>query len=91
MFDKHSKLMMTAGLASFLFFLISNFTDFFIGSRVLAGLIQLSLNSFVIVVCKNALPQSKGVKKFFAFYGIIVPVTLAVMTIWRVMIPAILQ
>ncbi len=83
--------MMTAGLLSFLFFLISNFTDFFVGSRVLAGLIQLCLNIFVVIVCKNALPHSKGVKKFFAFYGIIVPITLAVVTIWRVLIPAILQ
>lgn len=91
MFDKHSKLMMTAGLVSFIFFLISNFTNFFVGSRVLAGCIQLCINAFVIIVCKNALPHSKGIKKFFAFYGIAVPVTLALITIWRVLIPAIIH
>lgn len=91
MFDKHSKLMTTAGLVSFLFFLISNFTNFFIGSRVLAGCIQLCINTFVIIVCKNALPHSKGVKKFFAFYGIVIPVILAIVTIWRVFIPTIVN
>jgi hypothetical protein len=88
MFDKHSKLMTAAGLISFAFFLISNFTSFFTGSRVLAGIIQLCINAFVIIVCKNALPHSKGVKKFFAIYGIIVPAALAFITIVRVLIPA---
>ncbi len=82
--------MTIAGLVSFLFFLISNFTDFFEGSRVLAGLLQLCINTFVIIVCKNALPSSKGIKRFFAFYGIVIPITLAVITIWRVLIPAII-
>jgi len=91
MFDKHSKLMMTAGSISFLFFIISNFTDFFVGSRVLAGVIQLCINAFVIMVCKNALPHSRGIKKLFAFYGIVVPITLAVITICRVLIPAIIH
>lgn len=88
MFDKHSKLMMTAGIVSFLFFLISNFTNFFVGFRVLSGILQLCINAFVIIVCKNAYPHSRGIKKFFAFYGIIVPITLAIITIWRVLIPA---
>ena len=88
MFDKHSKLMMAAGLVSFLYFLISNFTDFFLTSRVLSGFMQLCINTFVIVVCKNALPNSRGTKKFFAIYGMVVPATLALITIWRVLIPA---
>lgn len=79
--------MTTAGLISFLFFLTSNFTDLFVGSRVLAGCIQLCINAFVIIVCTNALPHSTGVKKFFAFYGIVIPITLAVVTMWRVIIP----
>jgi hypothetical protein len=91
MFDKHSQLMMTAGFVSFIFFLISNFTNFFVGSRVLEGLIQLCINIFVIIVCKNALPNSEGIKKFFALYGIIIPITLAMITIWRVLIPAIIR
>lgn len=81
--------MMIAGLVSFIFFLISNFTDFFVGSRVLAGCIQLSINAFVIIVCKNALPHSKGTKKFFAVYGIVVPLTLAIITVLRVLLPAV--
>lgn len=90
MFNKHSKLMMTAGLISFAFFLISNFTDLFAGSRLLAGILQLCVNAFVIIVCRNALPHSTGVQKFFAFYGIIVPSALALITIYRVFIPAIM-
>lgn len=58
---------------------------------MLAGLIQLCLNAFVIIVCKNALPHSRGIKKFFALYGILVPITLAIVTIWRVLIPAMIQ
>ena len=91
MFDKHSKLMMATGLISFLFFLISNYTDFFLASRVFAGFIQLCINTFVIIVCKNALPHSRGIKKFFAVYGIVVPITLATITIWRVFAPFIIN
>lgn len=87
--DKDSKMMTAAGLLSFLFFLISNFTDLFVGSRILAGCIQLCINVFVIAVCKNALPRSTGVKRFFAVYGIVIPLTLASITLWRVLIPAI--
>ena len=83
--------MVTAGIVSFIFFLISNFTDFFVGSRVLAGYIQLCINAFVIIVCKNALLHSNGIKKFFAIYGIAVPVTLALITTYRVLIPAIIH
>lgn len=83
--------MMTAGLVSFLFFLISNFTNFFVGSRVLAGSIQLCLNAFVIIVCKSAFSNSTGFKKMVALYGIVVPSIFATITIWRVLIPAIIH
>ena len=76
--------MMLTGLFSFLFFLISNFTNFFKGSSIVSGIIQVLLNVFVIVVCINALPHSRGIKKFFAYYGILIPLTLALITVVRV-------
>lgn len=88
--NKNSKWMVVSGLAGVSFFLIANFTDFFTGSSVLAGCIQLCVNAFVFVVWGKAFLESFGFKKFIALFGVVVPVIMASITICRVLVPAIL-
>ena len=89
--DKNSKWMAISGLAGFSFFLIANFTHIFVGSSLLAGSLQICVNAFVFMVWGKAFSQSKGFKKFVAFFGVVVPVVMASITIWRVLIPAIIR
>lgn len=89
--DKNSKWMAISGVTGFSFFLIANFTNTFTGTSVLAGCLQLCVNAFVFIVWKKAFSQSLGFKKFVAFFGIVIPCLMASITIWRVLIPAILN
>jgi len=89
MTDKNSRWMLVSGLTGFTFFLIANFTNFFAGLNMLAGWLQLCVNAFVFLVWKKAFLQSCGFKKFVAFFGVVVPVVMASITIWRVLLPAI--
>lgn len=89
--SKNSKWMAISGLTGFSFFLIANFTNFFAGSNVLAGYLQLCVNTFVFVVWKKAFTQSTGLRKFVAFFGVVVPVVMASITTCRVLIPSILR
>lgn len=90
MIDHNSKWMVISGLTGFSFFLIANFTNLFAGANVLAGCLQLCVNAFVFTVWTKAFLQSIGFKKFVAFFGVIVPIVMATITIWRVLLPAIL-
>lgn len=89
--DKNSKSMAVSGITGFTFFLIANFTNVFTGSSVLAGCLQLCVNTFVFVIWRKAFAQSVGFKKFVAFLGVVVPCVMASITLWRVLIPAILN
>ncbi len=89
--DKNSKWMAISGFAGLSLFLIANFTNLFAGSSVLAGCLQLAVNAFVFFVWTKAFMQSSGFKKFVAFFGVIVPVMMAGITIFRVLIPAIIR
>lgn len=82
--------MIVSGITGITFFLIANFTNLFVGSSVLAGCLQLCVNAFVFVVWKRAFSQSWGFKKFVAFFGVVVPVVMALTTILRVLVPAML-
>lgn len=73
-----------SGLA---FFLIANFTDFFVGLNVLSGLIQLVLNVFVFVAWLRGYRASHGRERFVVFFGIVAPPILAAITLYRVIIP----
>jgi hypothetical protein len=33
--------------------------------------------------------KSRGLKRFIAFFGVVIPIIMASITIWRVLIPAI--
>lgn len=89
--NKNSKWMAISGITGFSFFLIANFTNVFMGSSVLAGCLQLCVNAFVFVTWRKAFVQSSGFKKFVAFFGVVVPCIMASITLWRVLIPAILN
>lgn len=89
--DKNSKWMVISGIVGLTFFLIANFTNIFTGSSVFAGCLQICVNIFVFIVWKKAFLQSSSFKKFIAFFGVIVPCVMAGITIWRVLIPAILS
>ncbi len=89
--DKDSKWMALSGATGVTFFLIANFTNLFTGSSVLAGCIQICVNTFVFIVWGKAFRQRTGFKKFVAFFGVVVPVIMASITLCRVLIPAIIR
>ena len=89
--NKNSKWMVISGFMGFSFFLIANFTHLFAGSSVLAGCLQLCVNTFVFVVWRKAFVQSHGLKKFVALIGTVVPIVMALTTICRVLVPALIR
>jgi hypothetical protein len=85
--DHNSKWMLISGFTGFVLFLIANFTNIFVGLSVFSGILQIVVNIFVFVVWLRAFRQSMGLKKFVAFFGVIVPVVMASITIVRVFLP----
>ena len=85
--QKNSVWMALSGAIGFIFFLVANFTNLFQGSSFVAGGTQILVNVFVFLVWKKAFQTSSGLKKFIAFWGIVVPVIMATITIWRVLLP----
>ncbi|MBI1822090.1 MAG: hypothetical protein HYR79_10325 [Nitrospirae bacterium] len=69
------------------FFLIANFTDFFVGLNIVSGLIQIVINIFVFVTWLGGYRTSHGRVRFLAFFGVIAPPILAGTTLYRVVIP----
>ena len=89
--DKNSKWMTISGIVGFSFFLVANFTRLFVGLNVFAAFLQIGVNILVFVVWKKAFLQSYGLKKFIAFFGVIVPIFMATITIWRVLLPTFIK
>ena len=89
--DKNSFWMAVSGATGILFFLIANFTDLFHNSSVIAGCLQLCVNAFVFAVWTKGFAKSRGLKRFVAFFGVVVPIIMASITILRVLIPAIVS
>lgn len=79
--------MVLSGSMGFAFFLIANFSTLFAGANQIAAVIQLAINIFVFVVYTKAFIHSTGLKKFIAFWGIVFPVVMASITIYRVLWP----
>ncbi|QQG50328.1 MAG: hypothetical protein HZB70_01995 [Candidatus Berkelbacteria bacterium] len=79
--------MILSGSMGFAFFLIANFSHVFQGANQIAAVIQLAINVFVFVVYWRAYFHSNGLKKFIAFFGIVFPVVMASITIYRVLWP----
>jgi hypothetical protein len=80
-----------SGIAGFSFFLIANCTNFFENLNILAGCLQIIVNVFVFVCWMKAYPRCHGFEKFVTFIGVVFPPVMAGITIWRVLIPAILN
>jgi len=89
--NKNSFWMLVSGLTGFTFFIIANFTKIFVGSDIIAGFLQLTINTFVFIVWIKAFTQSAGFKKFIAFWGVVVPAIMAATTIIRVLIPSLFR
>ena len=83
--------MFISGLTGFAFFLIANFGHVFHGMDVLAGCIQISINTFVFLTWKRGFMQSTGFAKAFALIGTVVPIIMASITLVRVISPAFLN
>lgn len=79
--------MAISGMTGLCFFLIANFTNLFSGSSVIAGIAQLGVNAFVFTIWRKAFLYSSGFQKFVAFWGVVVPVVMASITIYRVLLP----
>lgn len=86
----NSRWMLISGMMGVSFFITANFTSIFQGSSVLAGILQIAVNAFVFIVWAKAFGETKGFKKFLAFFGVIGPVITAGITIWRVLTPFII-
>jgi len=82
--------MTISGMTGFAFFLVANFTNLFIHANFTAGCIQILINTFVFVAWLRGFRESTGFRKFVAFFGIIVPIIMASITIVRVLLPALL-
>ncbi|TSA45517.1 hypothetical protein D4R52_02290 [bacterium] len=80
-----------SGITGLSFFFIANFTDIFVGLNVLAGSMQVLVNVFVFFAWMRAYPRCRGFEKLVTFIGVIFPPVMAGITIWRVLIPFILQ
>ena len=69
------------------FFLVANFTNFFIGLNIFSGLVQIVINGFVFVTWLRGFRTSHGRARFLAFSGVVAPPILAGTTLYRVIIP----
>ncbi|PIR97681.1 MAG: hypothetical protein COT91_00160 [Candidatus Doudnabacteria bacterium CG10_big_fil_rev_8_21_14_0_10_41_10] len=65
--------MAISGITGFSFFLVANFTNLFVGSSLVSGVLQLGTNGFVFVVWRKVFTQSTGFGKFVAFWGVATP------------------
>ena len=69
------------------FFLIANFTDFFVGLSIVSGFMQIAINAFVFVTWLHGFRASHGRARIIAFFGVIAPPLLAATTLYRVIVP----
>jgi uncharacterized membrane protein len=84
-------LMLVSGLTGATFFILANFVHVFEGSNLLAGLIQLCINTFVFFSWKRGYETHSGKAKTFALIGTVVPCVMASITLFHVIIPEILK
>ena len=84
---KSSSLWMSiSGGLGFGCFLIANFTHLFRSSSKIAAVLQLAINLFVFIAWSYSFFTSDGLKKFIAFFGIVVPIVMATITIRRILL-----
>ena len=83
--------MIISGATGFAFFLIANFTKTLARLKVLAAAIQIAVNAFVFVTWLQGYLVSSGFARFVAFWGIVVPVIMAGITTYRVILPRVFR
>jgi len=85
--NNDARWMMASGAMAFTFFVISNFTTLFVGSTVIAACLQLTFGTLVFIVWSRTINRSKGLRKLVAIIGTAVPVVMASITVYRVLLP----
>ena len=88
-FDNQKVRMALAGVLGLSFFVLANFGA--LGSGAIFGVIQIAINSIVFVVYLNGYKKTTGFTKFVAVVGVIVPIVMASITLWRVLLPEIIK
>lgn len=88
MLQRTSTWMAVSGVLGFGFFLVANFSFIFLELNILSALVQVVINGFVFVTWRRGYRESSGFKKFVTFWGVVTPIVMASITIWRVIIPA---
>jgi hypothetical protein len=83
--------MAISALTGLAFFLVANFTDFFVGLNIVSGLVQIVINIFVFVTWLRGYRTSQGRAQVVAFFGIIAPPILAGTTLYRIVGPFFLR
>ena len=85
-----SRLMAITAVSALIFFLIANITATLVEWKIVSGLIQIGLNFSVFMAWQHGYKTSGGLKKLFAFGGIVMPIVMAGITFFRVLLPALL-
>ncbi|MBZ0217055.1 MAG: hypothetical protein K8F25_10915 [Fimbriimonadaceae bacterium] len=85
--NNNRRWMAISAVTGLTFFLIANFTDFFIGLNVVSGLVQISINTFVFLTWLKGFRASHGRARLVAFFGVAAPPVLVGITLYRVIIP----
>lgn len=85
--SNHRRWMAISAATGLVFFLVANFTDFFVGLNIVSGLIQIALNVFVFVTWLHGYRITRGRERVVAFFGVIAPPILAGITLYRIIIP----
>ncbi len=83
--------MAISGGCGLIFFFVINFTNVFHGADVLAGCTQIVINAFVFWAWIRKFLSSQGLQRRFAFCGVVVPVIMASITFFHVIIPHLLR
>lgn len=85
MLERHRFLMILSGVLGLAFFIFANFD--FIGNEVLFAYAQILINSFVFFSWGYGFIKAKSFfEKFVAFWGVIVPIVMALITIMNVLV-----
>lgn len=87
----HRLWMAISAVTGLVFFLIANFTSSFAGLNVVSGIVQIGINSFVFVTWLRGYRASRGRERLVAFSGVVAPPVLASITLFRVIIPFVIQ
>lgn len=87
MSNNNRRWMAISAATGLVFFLIANLTDLFAGLKIVSGLIQITINTFVFITWLRGYRASIGRERYIAFFGVIASPILAGTTLYRVVLP----